>query len=198
MSQALTVIKEWTPAVAALCAVLGATGYAISRKAHVAKGLQDMRIVAASLTQTASAVQCGVRTPEQIAELNEQRRDLRQRRQDSLRPAIVVPQLSEAARRAGLSVLEIAPAGNTRRSQAEIEDGMPQYPNYRVVVRGSYEQIADYMHGCQGQRIPVRVVAANIAPFLEKDGSAGDGLRAEIVVEAFQPPTKTPGVQGGV
>ncbi len=193
MSQAVTIIKEWAPAVAALCAVLGATGYAISRKAQVAEGIQDMGSLATSLSQTASAVEGSVRTPEQIAELNEQRRDLRQRRQDSLRPALVVPQLSEAARRTGLSILEIAPAGKTRRSPSELEEGLPQYPNYRVVVRGSYEQIADYMHGCQGHRIPVRVIGANIELLLEKDGSAGEGLRAEIVVEAFQPH----GVEGG-
>ncbi len=197
MSQPLTVIKEWTPAVAALCAVVGATGYALSRQAQVAEGIQDMGSLATSLTQTASVVEGSVRTPKQLAELHEQRRDLKQRRQDSLKPALVVPQLSETARGAGLSVLGIAPVGNTRRSPTELEAGLPEYANYRVVVRGSYEQIADYMHGCQSQRIPVRVIGVNIEPLSERASSAGEGLRAEIVVEAFQPPVATPSVGGG-
>jgi len=198
MARTLTTLREWAPAAAALCAVVGATGYAISRQSRVAEGIQDMGSLANSLTQTASIVQGGVCPPEQITTLNEERKDLKQRRQDSLRPALVVPQLSGAARKAGLAVLEIEPVGNTRRSPTEIEEGLPKYPNYRVVVRGSYEQIATYMHGCEGQRIPVRVVGANISPFSERGGSGGDGLRAEIVVEAFQPTAPTRSVQGGV
>lgn len=197
MASSLRVIKEWAPAVAALCAVVGATGYAISRQTNVAEGIQNMGSLATSLTQTASVVQGGVRTPEQITELDKQRQDLSRRRQDSLRPALVVPQLSEAARKAGLSVLEIEPMGNTRRGPTKADEGIPQYPKYRVLAQGSYEQIAEYMHGCRDQRIPVRVIGASISPNLNQNGSSGEGLRAEIVVEAFQPPGAAPCVQGG-
>ncbi|MCG8406445.1 MAG: hypothetical protein MI923_14705 [Phycisphaerales bacterium] len=179
MPKLLTTLKDWSPAAAAFCVVILAAVYAFSRQAEVAAEIREMDHLALTLTDTATDARRGTLSPEEIKEIQLQREDLETRMEDSRKPGIVVPQLSEAARSTGLLVLEIHPV--KKRNRGQLRKGAPEYPHYEVLVQGSYQQIADYMQGCSKQRIPVRVIGFRIDRVEE-----ASGLSAEIKVEAFK------------
>lgn len=186
MPKPLKIIKEWSTAVAAVGIVVVAAVYAFSRQAEVAGEIREMDDLAATLTDAATDAKRGLLSPQEIVEIQAQRKDLEDRMKDSRKPGIVVPQLSEAARKAALVVLEIQPV--KKRNQGSAREGAPDYPHYQVLVQGSYQQISEYMHGCSKQRIPVRVIGFRLDRSLSEDGQ---GLNAVILVEAYQAAEKT-------
>ncbi|MBK8268355.1 MAG: hypothetical protein IPK83_08655 [Planctomycetes bacterium] len=176
-------IKEWIPAAAALSTVVVAVVFALSRTVEVSDSIRNMDELAVALDTKASDVRTHVKTQDEIAQISVRRIELEQRFSDSKKPGIVVSQLSEAARNAGLQVLEIQPM----TAQVSAVTGKPGvFPNYRVVLRGEYQQIASYLESCKSQRVPVRVIALEMKRYdEEREESSGDELRADIVVEAF-------------
>lgn len=192
-------IKEWLPAIGSLCLVVAAVIYAVSRSATVSREIRSMDELAASLSDKATNVKAGVRTRDELEALHARRSDFESRLADSQKPGLVVSQLSEAARAASLQVLEIQPLtpSPAARSPATADSTVMPLLNYRVSVKGAYQEIAAYLRDCTAQRIPVRVIGLEMGALDEQGGSSGDALRAEITVEAFQPaPIKPEAPQG--
>lgn len=182
MSQTLQTTKEWLPAVAGVGVVVAATVFAVARASDVSANIRQSNILAAALSTTATGVEQGVMAPEDAAALQARRHDLLLRMRDSRKQ--IVPQISEAARKSGLIILEIAPELAT--AQRGRSDGISYYPRYRVKVLGSYQIIAEFMQKCCKQRIPVRVTAFRISEAKGNNAVGRDLLRAEITVEAFR------------
>ncbi|MFQ5412271.1 MAG: hypothetical protein ACE5EC_08225, partial [Phycisphaerae bacterium] len=63
--------------------------------------------------------------------------------------------------------------------------GTRDFPHYRITMRGSYQQIAEYMRKCAWQRIPVRVVGFSLGPADDTSARRAGTLEARITVEAF-------------
>ncbi len=177
-------MTEWLPAAGAMCLVCVAVGYALMRRGEVAEGIRRMSELGATLTTTADAAVVGVRTPEEIEQLQARARDLQLRFEDSRRAGVVVSQLSEAARAAGLNLLAIEPMPSAPNAAAATKN---LYPKYRVSVAGHYRDIASYLSGCTRQRIPARVVEFRIEPCAAGTIGAADELAAVVQVEAFCP-----------
>lgn len=187
-------IKEWLPAIGSLCLVVAAVIYAVSRTAAVSREIRSMDELAATLSDKATNVKAGVRTREELEALHARRNDLEARLSDSQKPGLIVSQLSEAARTASLQVLEIqplAPSPAARPAASADSRAMPLL-NYRVSVKGAYQEIAAYLRECTAQRIPVRVIGLEMGALDEQGGAGGDALRADITVEAFQPSLAKP------
>lgn len=115
-------------------------------------------------------------------------KDIDERLRDIQSPATVVSRLSEACRRNGATVLEIAPIvpAPTAQPRNPLTDGR----RYRIVVRGSYRQIARLLDTCPRLRLPARVVELNVAPV--EGPNPGDQLNAVVVVESFVSPAARP------
>lgn len=176
-------IREWLPAGGAMLTVIAAVVFAVLHTSEVSSEIRNMDELAAELSSRADRVQKGVRTSDEIDHITQDRKDLELRMIESGKPGLVVPQLSEAARAAGVLVLEIQPLALPSNPNT----GGASLPNYRVSLKGGYQQIAKYLNDCTRQRIPVRVVGFEITRYDESDPHAtGDELRADIVVEAFQ------------
>ncbi len=175
-------IREWLPAGGAMLTVIAAVIFAVLHTSEVSSEIRNMDELAAELSSRAARVQKGVRTSDEIDQITQDRKDLELRMIESGKPGLVVPQLSEAARAAGVQVLEIQPLALAANGNASAS-----LPNYRVSLKGGYQQIAKYLNDCTRQRIPVRVIGFEILRYDENDPHAtGDELRADIVVEAFQ------------
>lgn len=181
-------IKDWLPAVAGVSVAIAATMFAVARASEVGANIRKSNSLAAALNATASGVAHGVIPPEEAAALQARQHDLVLRMKDSRKQ--IVPQISEAARNAGLSILEIAPKLSAARS-GKTKD-LPDYPLYRVMVLGTYEKIAEFMQACRAQRIPVRVTAFRISQREDKNAADPESLKAEITVEAFRAPEASP------
>ncbi len=175
--------KSLLPAVGAICLVIAATVYALSRKAEVAEGIGEMRRLASTLNDSAQNAEREALSPDEIETLRSRHRELTERMRDSVKRGLVASQLSEAVREVGLSVLQIQPIASQSR-QAPVA-GTVDYPQYRVSMRGSYQQIAEYMERCSRQRIPVRVVGFHLGPADDSTARRLGVLDAQITVEAF-------------
>ncbi len=182
MQSIITSVRNWVPAVMAVLAVVVASWYAVGRKVEASAGIHDVRTMAEILNDTATSVRASVWSADSLAELIEQESDLTRRIEDSYKQGLVVPQLSELARRGGILVLEIQPVRSAKGSELNAA-----YPRYRVSIRGSYSAIAGYMQQCGDLRIPLRIVEARINHELADDGEALKTLVADLTVEAFQP-----------
>ena len=182
MQQMLRMIKDWLPAVAGVGVAVAATVFAVARASDVGDNIRQSNNLAAALSTTATGVEQGVMSREETTALEAQRQDLALRMRDSRKQ--IVPQISEAARTAGLSILEIAPKlAVSRPGKPKV---LADYPPYRVMVLGTYQEIAEFMQKCRGQRIPVRVTAFRISQSEDKNSAAAELLKAEITVEAFR------------
>ena len=188
MNPIIVAFKDWFPAIGALFAVMVGAAYTVAAAAQVSGNIQEMKHLGAALTDTATGVEIGVLSSEQIEIVQSRRRDLEGRMNDSHKQGLVVSQLSEAARKAGLAILEILPI---RSSGAAVRhDDLRTSPIYRVSLRGKYRQIAEYMQNCTGQRIPVRVIGFRITPVQPENGQGrAEILRAKITVEVFLSPS---------
>jgi hypothetical protein len=186
MSWVKTHIREWVPAAASICAVLLTAAYAVTKESKAAERIRDVGELASTLTDAANAAEKTARSFEEIAELKRKRTYLEQQMEDSRKPGCVVAELTEAARKTGLAVREIQPFSGSRGSGQP--DQHKDYPHYRIQVRGTYGQIAEYMDRCNSQRIPSRVKEFRIGRTAGSELAEGPELTAELVVEAFQPP----------
>lgn len=182
MTRMLRTTKDWLPAAAGIGLAIAATVFAVARASEVGAHIQKSNNLAAALNTTAKGVEKGVMSPEQTATLQARRHDLVLRMRDSMKQ--IVPQISEAARNAGLKILEIAPK-LTSTNQGKSNDPN-DYPHYRVMVLGSYQKIAEFMQSCCEQRIPVRVTNFRISQAKDQYSAEPDLLKAEITVEAFR------------
>lgn len=182
MSQMLRTTKDWLPALAGVAIAVAATVFAVARATEVGANIRQSNNLAAALSTTAAGVEQGVISPEETAALQARQHDLVLRMRDSRKQ--IVPQISEAARKEGLSILEIAPElAAARRGKSK---DLPDYPHYRVVVLGTYQKIAEFMQKCCQQRIPVRVTAFRISETQGHNSADPELLKAEITVEAFR------------
>ena len=182
MPQMLRTIKDWLPAMAGVGVAAAATVFAVARASEVDANIRQSNNLAAALSTTATGVKQGVMSPEEATALQARRHNLVLRMRDSRRQ--IVPQISEAVRKAGLSILEIAP--ELASAQSSKPGSLPDYPRYRVMVLGTYEKIAEFMQNCCGQRIPVRVTDFRISQTESNDSVDPEMLKAEITVEAFR------------
>jgi hypothetical protein len=179
-------IRDWVPAAASICAVLLTAAYAVTKESSAADRIRDVGDLASTLTDAAKAAEKSARSSEEIAELKRKRTYLEQRMEDSRKPGCVVAELTEAARKTGLTVREIQPFSNNSRAVGQ-PDQHKDYPQYRIQVRGTYVQIAEYMDRCSSQRIPARVKEFRIGRTAGRELVEGPELTAELVVEGFQP-----------
>lgn len=179
-----THIREWIPAGMAVAAVLITAAYAVTKTLHAQEGIRRAGNLASALSNTATTAESTTLTAEQIAELKTRRDDLEERVREAGRAGCVVAQLTETARAEGLSIQEIQPLHSTGRNGAAQETFA--YPRYRIIVQGTYQQVAEYMDRCKSQRIPARVMEYRIARTASREASAGGQLTADIIVEAFQ------------
>ena len=182
MTRMLRITRDWLPAVAGIGLAIAATVFTVARASEVGANIRQSNNLATALNATAEGVEQVIMSPEATAALRARRHDIVLRMRDSMKQ--IVPQISEAARNAGLTILEIAPKIATAR-QGESNDPN-DYPHYRVMVLGSYQKIAEFMQGCCEQRIPVRVTSFRISQTEDQNFVDPDLLKAEITVEAFR------------
>jgi Tfp pilus assembly protein PilO len=182
MTRMLRITKDWLPAVAGIGLAIAATVFTVARASEVGANIRQSNNLATALNTTAEGVEQVIMSPEATAALRARRHDIVLRMRDSMKQ--IVPQISEAARNAGLTILEIAPKIATAR-QGKSNDPN-DYPHYRVMVLGSYQKIAEFMQGCCEQRIPVRVTNFRISQTEDQNFVDPDLLKAEITVEAFR------------
>ncbi len=171
-------IKEWAGCAFAIALVIGASTYALMRGSSVGAEIRTLQTAADSLNQSAQQAPAAVIDANELEQLSRRRADYEARIRDSAKLGLVVSQLSEEARKAGLQIVEIEPRRPRDANNA-------RYPLFRVTVVGDYQRIATYMHGCRNQRIPARVVEFSVFPASDVTTSSPRVLKADITVEAF-------------
>ncbi|HPF39907.1 MAG TPA: hypothetical protein P5081_02030 [Phycisphaerae bacterium] len=171
-------IREWIGCAIAIALVVGTAVYTLVRGASVGADIRTLRMAADSLNQTAQQAPTAVIDANELDRVSRMRADFQARLRDSQKLGLVVSQLSEEARRAGLHTVEIQPSRPRDINNA-------RYPLFRVTVVGDYQRIANYMGGCRDQRIPARVVDFTITPAGTDAAPTPGLLRADITVEAF-------------
>lgn len=190
MPGALRTIKQWVPASIGLAIVVASLIFAVTRQSAVTQDIQQLTQLGENLTQTADIARQGARTPSEARELQSEKDDLQTRLRDATMPGLVQAELMAAARAAQLDVREIQPLTGSTPAGSSTSNA---YPGYRVSVRGSYPQIAEYMTACKDLRLPARVRSFRVSPVaaVAPDGQPVVGqkgiLTAEITVEAFVP-----------
>ncbi len=196
MKQISKQLGDWLPAILSILAVVIAAGYAVTKTASAADEIREARELARTLGSTADQVAKSVITPNQIDQLKARRKDLEHRMMDARKPGLIVPELTDASRTIGLDIREIQPVrvnGPTAGREAE-----PRNPRYRIMVNGSYMQIAEFMELCEQQRLPARVKEFRLARRSKDDsGNPEKALTADIVVEVFQSDDAMPQEEGG-
>lgn len=178
MNRFAVTIREWAGCAIAILLVVGTAAYALMRGSSVGANIHILKTAADSLNQTAQQAPSVVIDAGQLRELEALRKDYQGRVLDSAKLGLVVSQLSEEARKGGLTVVEIQP-----RRPRDINNAT--YPLFRVSVVGDYRRIATYMGTCKDQRIPARVVDFTIVPAVSESMAAPAALRADITVEAY-------------
>ena len=178
--------RHWGPAAGALVVLLASSVFAYSRLSHVSRELLDVAERNATLAESVSRMQGDLLTASQLDELHAHKADLERRADEAEKPGIVVPELTETARSAGLTVREIQPI-HSQPQVPGVHVDSPGYPRYRVRLVGNYRQIADYLERCKMLRLPARVSEVRITAAHNDEPSAGPSdLAADITMEVFQ------------
>ncbi len=185
MSNWRTSVREWLPAIAAVGAVVLATSYTLSRKAHAAQGIRQASELGDSLTAMATIAQDRTLGQADLRQLGDLVEDLQSRMADAREPSLVQAELMQSAGKAGLVLREIRPLPEVNRPGGK--DAAPDYQRYRVSLTGTYRQIAEYMQLCGRQRLPARAVEFQVRPVEPGEWTDDVALIADITVEAFQP-----------
>lgn len=174
-------LDGWLSAVLAVGLLVAAAWYAAASRSAASRQISQMHFVADSLSRTAEGAVRIVNNRGQIQRLESRRDELEMLMADSQKQGLIPPQLSEAARSQGLSVIEILPVIQQGDAAAR------SMPRYRVMVQGDFRAIAAYMQGCLSLRIPTRVVAFDIrsAASAGNTSDVSGRLRATITIEAF-------------
>lgn len=184
MSQTFKQMRAWLPPLVGLCIVLVSAGYAWSLKTTAAQEIDQLQELGATLDSAVQSAQGIMLSPAECRQLEEREKNLRLRIEDVKKPGLVQAELMASARKAQLNVREIQPIAGAKTAGAAV----PSCPNYRVSVEGSYRQIAEYLHLCKNQRLPVRVTGLRMGRSADNNGQLSDTLTADITVEAFEPP----------
>jgi Tfp pilus assembly protein PilO len=177
------------PAFAAAGAVVLATGFALSRKAHAAQGIRQASELGDSLSAVASIAQDRTLDQVDLRHLEALEKDLQARMADAREPSLVQAELMQSAGKAGLVLRETRPLPEVNRPGGK--ESSAGYLRYRVSVTGTYRQIAEYMQLCSRQRLPVRAVEFQVRPVEPGEWTEDVALIADITVEAFRPPDST-------
>lgn len=178
-------MKDWLPAALSVLMLICAFTYAVTKQTQAAEGIREAGKLGTTLTASAHNVESGTMTPHEIEELGVREADLNDRMRDSLRPAIVVSELSGAARKAGLLVLEIQPRRASQGGPGPQQSSA--YPQYQITLLGEYQKLASFMQMFRSNRIPVRVLTFRMTRQQDQAADIAKNLRAEIVVESFVP-----------
>src|SRR5262249_50942515 len=149
--------------------------------ARVSREMDQLNTMSIQASQAAFEIHQQCPQPGDQPRVDKARKDLAARFADLQSPARVVAGLSEACRRQGTTVLEIAPI--VPRRDGSDPAGAPR--RYRLLVQGTYREIAALLDGCSRQRLPARVIEFSISPV---EGKTQQGLlSAMIVMESFAP-----------
>lgn len=193
MKTKLQSIREWLvpgTAVAALCVTAVCAVIAYS---DAGTSLKQFDRVGVFLSDVAARAVAGTMTPQQVKAMETESRDLEQRLQDLRKPGLFQAQLVDAAGAARLRVREIRPMPSQNGPVGPVTaTDAAALPVYRVLVEGSYRQIAAFMDDVKRQRLPARVLGFRILTVAREANSEATGLPAEIDIEAYQPPAPAP------
>ncbi|MBN2562438.1 MAG: hypothetical protein JXQ75_16050 [Phycisphaerae bacterium] len=197
MSEGVGKIKDWLPLTIAVCAVILAACYAVTRKSRAAEGIHEMNDLGATLSDAAEFARKSTLSQADVEKLVSLKEELEHRMADCLEPSLVQAELMKSAAEAGLVLREIRPIRPQGKPAAQEE--AVDYPRYRVLVCGTYAQIATYMRLCTEQRLPARVLEFQLRRSTTEgglDAQPGHGLQsagltADITVEAFRPLNRT-------
>lgn len=182
-------ILAWIPAIASVALVIASLCFTISRQLRNAETVDQVRRLGANLTEVAGRAMSGILSPQQASAIETRRADLEQRFADSVKPALQQSQLVDAAAAEGLVVREIQPiSSGTPRTFNPGNKKEPQIlPTYRVLIDGDYRKVSSYMDKCRSLRLPARVTSLHMGMATDPQGKATDILRAELILEIFQP-----------
>lgn len=177
--------RRWA-LTAAGAVVLVVSGFAalVWARHRLLDSIALLNVTSDSITQVAADLSDFCVSREKQSEAAHLRQDIADRLREIQSPATVVTRLSEACRKHGATVLEIAPMipPPTAQPRNPLTDGR----RYRLVVRGTYRQIAGLLDACPRLRLPARVVEFNVSP--PEVANPGDQLNAVVVVESFLAP----------
>lgn len=188
-------LRDWLPAMLSV-GCLGVTAwYATTKQGRAAEQIRRLAGLGADLSQASTRALGGVISPQAAQELQKQLDDLEQRMAESNKPGLVQAALMASARAAGLEVREVQPV--TAAKGPSPKGAGLVFPAYRVLVEGSYSQIAEYLESTKRQRLPARAVAFRVAVVTNEKGQVVKQLSAEITMEAFAPPIPTAEAPGG-
>jgi hypothetical protein len=188
MSKATNKLRQWWPLVGAIVALVIATSHIVSRGHQAARGIQKAKEIGANLCDAAQTVRETTLTPQEVEALTAKQAELQARMTEAGQPSLIQAELVKSAKEVGLTLREIQPlkAGPTGKAGSEAKGSSPQY---RLLMQGSYPQIAEYLGRCATQRLPARVVGFDVRP-LPPAGEETTRLAADITVEAYQPLTR--------
>jgi hypothetical protein len=182
----MSILRDWLPAGAAVCAVVVSSGYAISRFSHASTRIHEVKRLGDGLCSISQRAQADFVDPAAAKAAQQENEDLLRRMEEATRPALVQAALMAAAHQAGLTIEEVIPMLPAQAGQGSaIGKSSVKYPGYRVMVQGSYSQVADFMQLCRTQRVPMRTISFRITSSLDQKGRPTSGLKAEISVESF-------------
>lgn len=161
--------------------IAGSGAMALSARSNVASLLDEINDASVRALQTTTELSSKCVSAETRMKVNDTLTDIQARLRDLGSPARVVGTLSETCRKHGDMVLEVTPI---QAANHERKDPAEQNRRFRLVVSGTYRQVASLLDDCVRQRLPARVIEVVIAPASRDTPS--DQLRAEIVVECFR------------
>lgn len=177
-------VREWLPALLGGFCVVVAVLFLLVNQGKARQQIVELRQAGENLIEAAQNIEMAAVTPDESQRLKAAGDELDARITTAMKPGLIQAELMETARRAKLDVREIQPVQAGARPPG---DPSRNYPCYRVSVRGTYRQIAEYLELCKAQRVPARVKALQVS----RDGPVGDAkpadsLAATITVEVFQ------------
>lgn len=183
MASPMSILRDWLPTGAAICAVVVSSGYAISRLSRASARIHEVQRMGDGLCTISQRAQADFVDPAAAKAAQKENEDLQNRMEEATRPALVQAALMAAAHQAGLTIEEVIPTvlaqGNPNGKSSV------KYPGYRVLVQGTYSQVANFMQLCRTQRVPMRTISFRITSNLDQKGRPTSGLKAEISVESF-------------
>ncbi|MCK6457467.1 MAG: hypothetical protein L6Q92_13185 [Phycisphaerae bacterium] len=149
-------------------------------RVQVASMIAEMNATSAQAMRASSELRERCVPADERARIAALEKDMADRFRDAKNPALVVAGLSETCRRFHTTVHEIVPVPSDRPGNPHAKAAR----RYRLIVSGTYRQLAELLDGCATQRLPARIIELQIEP------AAGDParpLRAQVIVECFEP-----------
>src|SRR5262244_147904 len=104
MANPLSILRDWLPAGAAICAVVVSSGYAISRFSRASTRIQEVQKMGDGLCSVSQRAQADFVGPAAAKAAEQENEDLKNRMDEATRPALVQAALMAAAHQAGLTI----------------------------------------------------------------------------------------------